>query len=191
MFRKLVILLLITKMLFCVDFKSFVGIDASYVLDRMQETSLLHLKDTTLNGFSIALNSGDEYFWGSYIGVRSYFTIGYSKIFMVGFNNPANLLDIGLALESMFNFYNNDQNSFGIFGGIDVSYHYWVNKEQFVNEANKHSFDMAARVGFSLLVMQNHRFEILARLPFVYMVSSVSRDIPLNFSFGGGYKYRY
>lgn len=191
MSRKLIILLLVTNFLFGFDFKSFVGIKGSYMLNGLQESSLPQANHTTFNGFNVALNFGDEYFFGPYIGVRSYFTVGYSGIFITDFSRLASLFDLGLALEPMFNFYNKNENSFGVFGGIDVGYHYWANKEYFINGANKHSFDIAARLGFSLLLMQNHRFEILVRYPFAYMASSASRDIPLSLSFGGSYKYRY
>lgn len=184
-------------MLLGVDTRSLVGIEGSYIMGAIKRSSLSSELEQFKNGpkgFSVGLNLGDEYFWGRYFGLRSYFTVGYSSVFknVANANRQASLLDVSLALEPIINFYNSGQSSFGIFGGVDAAYHYWINKHSFVGRdllTKKHFLDFGARAGISFLVASNHRFEILARLPFAYVASDTARDIPRSINFAASYKY--
>lgn len=194
---KKLIALMIPLFLFGVDSQSFVGFEGNYILTdvyRVSGNPSAFKGKNALDGFNVGLNLGDEYSWGNYFGLRSYFTLGYSSAYAKAFSTQMNLLDVSLALEPMANLYYSQNVAFGVFGGIDLTYHYWMNKDEFISDGfltSKHFADLAFRAGVSVLMMTRYRIEFLARLPFAYIANSKTRDIPMNISIGVSYKFLY
>lgn len=166
-------------------------------------------------GFNINLNFGNEYFFlydllglriGGFVGYTTYSNFIQIQTPTAWGRNLSSIeetygfLDAGANLDVMINFWSNGAYSFGVFGGIEVAYHYLLemnNSETRESEKDypcRHSLDFAGRLGVSTLVASHHRFDILAKLPVGSVVSGDALKVNLvsmmpNISINVGYKY--
>lgn len=166
-------------------------------------------------GFNVALTLGSEHFFAKdYLGLRWGASVGYTEIqqdVRAIHNKGSNFatftnayVDAGLNLDAIVNFIATSRNSFGIFGGVGMDYHYLVTAD--VEEApnlfsrlseapSRHSIELVGRVGLTTLLAKHHRIDVTAKLPFGYIAAGKNDKIqisgyePLKTSFNVGYKY--
>lgn len=145
-------------------------------------------------GYSAALTIGTENFFGNYFGVRSAIFGGYTHTSKkIGATRiGSDFIDAGLNLDLILNAFNNNQTSFGFFGGVEAGYHYWLNKHSsYKSLASDHLMDFSGRVGITMLLGGHNRLELLAKIPFASVGFGKSLggiDVPLNVTVGASYK---
>ncbi|WP_104697471.1 MULTISPECIES: outer membrane beta-barrel protein [unclassified Helicobacter] len=188
----------------------FVGIEGGYTVTSFNATSMKAnrsgayatafgpslltdaFKDSY--GYSAALTLGTEHFFGNYFGVRSAIFGGYTYANKKIGNTKigSDFIDAGLNLDLIVNAFNNGQTSFGIFGGVEAGYHYWLNKNSaYKSVASNNLMDFSGRVGISMLLGGHNRLELLAKIPFAsvgFGSSLGGTTVPLNVTVGVGYK---
>lgn len=166
-------------------------------------------------GFNVGLTFGSEHFFANnYLGVRWGASAGFTEIIQEvektngiqnTFTQYRGYIDAGLSFDLMVNLVSNDKFSFGIFGGVEGDYHYLVfndvenagqsTTKSHLSGSNRHSLDVAGRVGLSTLIGGHHRFDITAKLPVGYVAMGsnnkvkISGSEPVKTSFNFGYKY--
>lgn len=151
------------------------------------------IKEFIGNGAIANLILGTEHFYGSqYFGLRWGVFAGY------GFTQSKNahqewgkvnlnIISAGTNFDMFFNFYVSDKAMSGIFVGLEYDFlllqpskevkagekatpptllqDIYVSNKTFAN-------DISARLGFSTLVSKHHRFEIMAKVPFIIQTNS-------------------
>ena len=166
-------------------------------------------------GFNVAVTAGTEHFFASnYLGVRWGASAGFTEIMrdrkktsniQNTFTDTLGTIDAGLSFDLIINLINRGGFSFGVFGGVEGDYHYLVISDvedsakstttSYLNGANRHSLDVAGRVGLSTLIGRHHRFDLTAKLPIGYVAAGddnkvqISGGMPVRTSFNFGYKY--
>ena len=186
----------------------FVGVEGGYTVGNFKGTAgdgkgfyasafgpgLIADAFKNTNGYSAALTLGSENFFGNYFGVRSAIFGGYTSVsYKSGSeSSKTNLVDAGLNIDLMLNFFGNETSSFGVFGGAEAGYHYWLNKPSGLSTVGNNLVDFSGRVGISALMGGHHRIEILAKIPFASMGFKTTLGgsvVPLNVSVGASYKF--
>lgn len=195
----------------------FVGVEGGYTTQHFYDTALDSLStfnftfptptvigdalDRGAQGYSFSAMIGSEDV-GSIFGTRWYLSAGYTSVSkeFAGQTWTREFVDAGLGFDMILNFYNSGTTSFGIFGGVSMDYHYWLNGSDHnvdkVIEMSEHMFDFAGKVGFTTLLANHHRMEIFAKLPIGSMNISDSKEVvlggifaPANVTFGASYKF--
>lgn len=165
-------------------------------------------------GYNIALTFGSEHFFASnYLGVRWGASAGFTELMrdvertnkiQNTYTYSLGTIDAGLSFDLMINLISRGGFSFGVFGGVEGDYHYLVFDDvedcgaskttSRLSGADRHSLDVAGRVGLSTLIGRHHRFDITAKLPIGYVVAGDDNKVklasmPVRTSFNFGYKY--
>ncbi|WP_305862290.1 outer membrane beta-barrel protein [Helicobacter cholecystus] len=167
------------------------------------------------SGFNINLNFGSEHFFlDDYLGIRVGGLVGYTSYsnstrietsaqygrYLIGIKETYDFLDAGINFDLMVNFWSNGSYSFGVFGGVEVDYHYLLDfnnsktRESAKDFPSRHAFDLAGRVGVSTLMANHHRLDVLAKLPIGSVISGTETKANLisvfpTININVGYKY--
>lgn len=195
----------------------FVGVEGGYTAQQSYETGLKSA--STLNfalpktsiisdaikdgsqGYSVGLMLGTEDV-GKIFGTRWYLGAGYTSVSkdFSGKKWSREYIDASFGFDMLLNFYNSGTTSFGIFGGVSMDYHYWLNsadyKESEILTFSKHILDFSGKAGVSTLLGGHHRMELYAKLPIASLNVSNSKEVvlggkysPASVSFGASYKF--
>lgn len=152
-------------------------------------------------GYSFSAMIGSEDI-GNIFGTRWYLGGGYTSVSkeILGKKVTRDFVDASLGFDMILNFYNSGTTSFGVFGGVSMDYHYWLNaSDHGVDKTplmSEHIFDFAGKAGITTLLANHHRMEIYAKLPIGSLNVSNSKETvlggffaPANVSFGASYKF--
>lgn len=195
----------------------FVGVEGGYTTQHLYETALDGLStfnftfpspsiigdalDKGMQGYSLSVMIGSEDV-GKIFGTRWYLGGGYTSVSkdVAGKNFSREFIDASLGFDMILNFYNSGTTSFGIFGGVSMDYHYWLDGSDHnidkVLGMSEHMFDFSGKAGITTLLANHHRLEVYAKLPIGSMNISDSKEVvlggvyaPANVSFGASYKF--
>ena len=144
-----------------------------------QQNGWLH--NNKLNGLSGALElmGGYKYFFTETIGLRGYLNVDYHFMGFTqhyagsSFSKMTGLLDVGLNVEAIWEFFKTENMVLGIFGGLSGGFHFWhggmIEEASRVASRNVHSFfgSFGMNLGAMAAISQSHSFELTFKIPFI------------------------
>lgn len=170
-----------------------------------------------ISGYNIGINFGSEHlFFRNYFGLRWGVALAYSDMktrissdnIEVGSSDieeSYSFLDTGLSVDAMVNFYNSQVFGIGMFGGVELGYHYMLSGKYKDNKfgetlnlknlvPSRHSLDLVGRVGITTMIVEHHRIEVLAKLPIGYIMAGKASNVKLaqaiaRTTLSAGYKF--
>lgn len=204
----------------------YIGIEGGYSVEKSYEgNNAFNISKTYVirdafkegaRGYSLGINLGSENFYTPYFGTRFGFGVGYTSVDQKAdgsglVDQKLSYIDTGIYFDLMTNLYSSSNFSFGIFGGVDMRYHYRLNKIQIQKEEGeidyffddlfedafsdlvngRHLVDFGGRVGISMLIASHHRIDLLARLPIASLKAGFigGSTLPAKTSLSAGYSF--
>ncbi|RDU65381.1 hypothetical protein CQA53_06300 [Helicobacter didelphidarum] len=149
--------------------RTFVGIDAGYDRGSFESTNGLAKKSYTgfinapAEGWNVGINVGGEWFFGEYVGLRTFLGLGYGQAFAQA-NTNLHVLDVNLNFDIMANVVNTGSFSTGLFVGVGAGFGIAAQKlsaEALVSM----NIPIYGRAGITFGLGEHSRIDVTAILP--------------------------
>lgn len=176
----------------------FIGIDGGYSIDSVDISieepggGKVHLKDVYKgNGYMFGFNLGTQHFFDANdsIGFRWLLSGGYGRTDLVAqavkqVRFPSTILNLALGVDGVFDLLKIGSHSFGVFGGLEGALLAAISDAYTIDEHNQKNQvlligtpSLLARIGASFFFNQQHRVELLLRLPIYSFETSIADEL--------------